>query len=180
MSPSLDELRFPLGQYAPPASITERHVQAWIDDLASHPANLRRTVEPLTEEQLGTPYRPEGWTVRQVVHHLGDSHINSFARFKLALTEDHPTIKPFDEALWATLPDYSDVPIPVSLNLLDALHERWVGLLRGLSWQQFQRTFDHPEIGTIDLAWTTGMYSWHGRHHVAHIEKLIEREGWKR
>ena len=136
-------------------------------------------VAPLTDTQLDTPYRPQGWTVRQVVHHLPDSHLNSFLRFKWTLTEERPVIKPYDEQAAARLPDYHEVPIEHSLDLLDALHVRWVGLVRCLSWQQLQREFIHPEFDTTStLAATVGAYAWHGRHHLTHIERLLARQDW--
>ena len=171
------DLRYPIGPFSPPDPVTQAQVEAWIDDIAVLPAALRRTVSALTDAQLDTPYRPDGWTVRQVVHHLPDSHMNSVVRFKWALTEDRPVIKAYDEKGWAVLPD-SREPIALSLDLLDALHHRWVGLLRGLSWPQLQREFVHPESGPTTLAVTVGAYAWHGRHHLAHIQGLIEREGW--
>ena len=177
MTPPTPDLRYPIGQYSPADPVTRDHVDAWIDDVAALPAHLRRTVAPLSDGQLDTPYRPDGWTVRQVVHHLPDSHMNSLIRFKWALTEDRPVIKAYDEKGWAALPDCRQ-PIWHSLDLLDALHRRWVDLLRGLSWPQLQREFVHPESGAATLAVTVGGYAWHGRHHLAHIERLIEREGW--
>ena len=177
MSLQTPDIRYPIGQYSPADPVTRAQVDAWVDDLAVLPAHLRRTVEPLADGQLDTPYRPGGWTVRQVVHHLPDSHMNSLIRFKWALTEDRPVIKAYDEKGWATLPDCQK-PIAHSLDLLDALHRRWVDLLRGLSWPQLQREFVHPESGAATLAVTVGGYAWHGRHHLAHIERLIEREGW--
>ncbi len=132
----------------------------------------------LSPEQLDTPYRPGGWTVRQVVHHVPDSHINSYIRFKLALTEPEPTIKPYDEALWAELADTPATPVEVSLTLLDSLHGRWVPLLRSLSGADFARQFRHPELGMVRLDGNLALYAWHGRHHVAHITSLRERMGW--
>ena len=178
MSLQTPDLRFPIGQFSPADPVTQEQVDAWIDDIAALPADLRRTVARLTDVQLDTPYRPGGWAVRQVVHHLPDSHMNSLIRFKWALTEDRPTIKAYDEKGWAVLPD-SGEPIAGSLDLLDALHGRWVSLLRGLSRAQLQREFVHPESGPATLAATVGSYAWHGRHHLAHIERLIEREGWR-
>ena len=171
------DLRYPIGEFSPPATVLQDQVNDWVDDLAAMPGDLRRTVSTLRDHQLDTPYRPDGWTVRQVVHHLPDSHMNSLVRFKWALTEDRPTIKAYDEKGWAVLPD-SEAPIAGSLDLLDALHRRWVSLLRGLSHAQLQREFVHPESGPATLAVTVGSYAWHGRHHLAHIERLIEREGW--
>lgn len=176
--PPTGDLRYPIGPFVPPASIAPTHVQGWIDDIAALPADLRRAVEPLTDGQLDTPYRPGGWTARQVVHHLPDSHMNSLFRFKWALTEDRPLIKAYDENGWAALPDCRG-PIGYSLDLLATLHARWVDLLRNLSWTQLQREFVHPESGAATLAVTVGSYAWHGRHHLAHIERLIEREGWR-
>ena len=177
MSLPTTDLRYPIGEFSPPDPIEHEQVHAWVDDIAALPADLRRTVARLTDAQLDTPYRPDGWTVRQVVHHLPDSHMNSLIRFKWALTEDRPVIKAYDEKGWALLPD-SREPIAGSLDLLDALHRRWASLLRSLSRAQLQRHFVHPESGPVALADTVGSYAWHGRHHLAHIERLIEREGW--
>jgi len=174
----MEDLRYPIGRYAPPSEIARGDRAAWIKDLALAPAALRTAVEGLSEQRLDTPYRPGGWTVRQVVHHLPDSHLNAYARFKLALTEDAPTIKPYDEAAWAELPD-SEGPIDPSLDLLDALHRRWVSLLHAMTDEDWGRTFFHPEQGrALRLDWTLGMYAWHGRHHVAHVTALRDREGW--
>ena len=141
------------------------------------PAKLKAAVGGLNDRQLDTPYRPGGWTVRQVVHHLPDSHLNSFVRFKLALTEEEPTIKPYDEARWAELAD-SKAPIELSLPLLENLHERWVLLLNSLTPADWQRKFRHPERGPMTLTDNLQIYAWHGRHHVAHITALRERNGW--
>ena len=172
------DLRFPIGRFADPGVITQDHVSGWLEDLATLPADLRHTVTPLSDAQLETPYRSGGWTVRQVVHHLPDSHLNSLLRFRWALTEDCPVIKPYDEAAVAELSDYRSAPIGHSLDLLEALHARWVDLIRRLSWKQLQRTFVNPESGEDTLARTVGVYTWHGRHHLAHIERLMERESW--
>ena len=169
--------RYPIGEFSPPQEITRDKVHAWIDDIAGLPADLRRTVAPLTDAQLDTPYRPDGWTVRQVVHHLPDSHMNSFIRFKWALTEERPLIKAYDEKGWAVLPDARG-PVGPSLDLLETLHHRWVALLRSLAWAQLQREFVHPESGGVVLAESVGDYAWHGRHHLAHIQRLLAREGW--
>jgi uncharacterized damage-inducible protein DinB len=139
---------------------------------------MRTAVQGLSDEQLNTPYRPEGWTVRQVVHHVPESHLNSYIRFKLAITEDEPTIKPYFEDRWAKLDDANTAPVELSLNLLDALHERWVWFLRSLKEGDFQRTFRHPEMGTVSLDKNIALYAWHGRHHVAHVTSLRERMGW--
>lgn len=178
MSLQTSDLRYPIGEFSPPDTVLQDQVDDWIGDIAALPRDLRRTVSTLSDAQLDTPYRPGGWTVRQVVHHLPDSHMNSFIRFKWALTEDRPTIKAYDEKGWAVLPD-SEAPIAGSLDLLDALHRRWVSLLQRLSRAQLQREFVHPESGPATLAITVGSYAWHGRHHLAHVERLIERGGWR-
>ncbi|MCY4597752.1 MAG: bacillithiol transferase BstA [Bryobacterales bacterium] len=170
-------LRYPIGLFSPAEPVKPQQVHGWIDNIAALPADLRRVVSTLSERQLDTPYRPGGWTARQVVHHLPDSHMNSLVRFKWALTEARPVIKAYDEKGWAELPDCRK-PIAPSLDLLDALHRRWVSLLRSLSWVQLQREFVHPESGPSTLAETVGAYAWHGRHHLAHIERLMERKGW--
>ena len=139
---------------------------------------MRAAVAGLSTDQLDTPYRPGGWTVRQLVHHVPDSHMNAFVRFKLALTEDVPTIKPYDEAAWAKLADYSSTPVEVSLGLLETLHDRWVRLLESMTTADFDRAFRHPEIGTMTLGSYLAGYSWHSRHHVAHIMALRGRMGW--
>ena len=149
-----------------------------IEEIASTPANLRSAVQGLSESQLQTPYRPEGWTVRQVVHHVPDSHMNSYVRFKLALTEDDPTIKTYAEDRWAELPDSKSTPIEVSLTMLDSLHDRWVRLLRSFTPEQWQRTFRHPDLGPMSLEKALALYAWHGRHHVAHITELRKRMSW--
>ncbi len=140
-----------------------------IQDIAELPAMLRAAVTGLSEKQLETPYREGGWTVRQVVHHLADSHMNSYIRFRLAVTENAPTIKPYDEAAWAELADAKHEPVDVSLKLLEAMHHRWVVLLRSFKPEDWKRTFVHPERGQVDLATTVAMYSWHGKHHLAHV-----------
>jgi len=174
------ELRYPIGPFAAPDPVTRAHVTAWTADIERLPHDLRAVVAAWDAQQLDTPYRPGGWSVRQVVHHVPDSHLNSLIRFKWALTEDRPVIKPYDEQSWAALPDYQTVPVAHSLDLLDALHRRWVGLLRSVSWVQLQREFVHPDTGAAaTLAVTVGAYAWHGRHHLAHIERLAVREGWR-
>lgn len=178
VNPVTPDLRYPIGKFSPPDTVTAERVNRWIDDIGTLPADLRRVVCTLTNEELDTPYRPDGWTVRQVVHHLPDSHMNSLVRFKWALTEERPLIKAYDEKGWAALPDCRG-SIDRSLDFMEALHARWVDLLRSLSWTQLQREFVHPESGAATLAATVGLYAWHGRHHLAHIERLIEREGWR-
>ncbi len=174
----LEDLQYPIGRFVAPALVSTAQASAWIDEIDRLPAALRSVVQALTPEQLEKPYRPGGWRVRQVVHHLADSHMNSLIRFKLALTEDHPTIKPYSEARWAELPDYVDVPVATSLQLLAALHERWVCLLRRLGAADLKREFVHPESGVVRLDVNLGIYAWHGRHHLAHITRLADREGW--
>ena len=174
----MNDLRYPIGKFTLRDHLSEDERRALIDQIEQAPAQLRAAVRGLSELQLDTPYRPEGWTVRQVVHHLPDSHLNSYVRFKLALTEDLPTIKPFQEQLWAELEDAKTAPVEISLALLEALHRRWVVLLRSLAPADFSRTFRHPEIGVLTLDQTLGLYAWHGRHHVAQITSLRERLGW--
>jgi uncharacterized damage-inducible protein DinB len=160
------------------AHINETQRGNLIEGIALAPTRLRAAVEKLSPEQLDTPYRPDGWTVRQVVHHLPDSHLNAYTRLKLALTEEEPTIKPYDEGRWAELADARRAPIEVSLSLFEALHHRWVLLLRGLPAADFARTFRHPELGVFTIDKQLALYEWHGRHHVAHITTLRERMGW--
>ena len=177
MNSTTPDLRYPIGMFSGTNPVTQHQVDIWVGDMSALPADLRQTVSGLSDTQLDTPYRPGGWTARQVVHHLPDSHMNSLVRFKWALTEARPVIKAYDEKGWAELPDCRK-PIAPSLDLLDALHRRWVSLLRSLSWVQLQREFVHPESGPSTLAETVGAYAWHGRHHLAHIERLMERKGW--
>lgn len=174
------DLRYPIGSFKLEGTPTDDDVRRSIDEIAEAPARLRAAVEGLSAKQLDTPYRPDGWTVRQVVHHVPDSHLNSYCRFKLALTEDEPTIKPYHEDRWAELEDSRATPIEVSLALLESLHNRWVLLLKSLEPADFQRTFRHPEIGVVTLAQNVCLYAWHGRHHTAHVMSLRERMGWDR
>ncbi len=178
MQPTTLDLRFPIGKYKREEDVTEARREEMIQIIAETPARLREAVSGLSSEQLDTPYRPGGWTVRQVVHHVPDSHLNSYVRFKLALTEDRPTIKPYEEDRWAELGDTFNTPIEVSLALLDNLHVRWVYLLRSLSAENWGRTFLHPQGGEMSLVHVVGLYAWHGAHHVAHITALRERMGW--
>ncbi len=172
------DLSFPIGRFEwnGPGNPSQR--KQFIDEIAVAPDRLKRAISGLSAEQLDTPYRPGGWTVRQVVHHVPESHMNSYIRFKLALTEDQPTIKPYDEARWAELPDVGTTPIEVSLTLLESLHQRWVILLRSLTDRDFQKQFKHPEIGVISLDRNLAIYAWHGKHHVAHITSLRDRMNW--
>jgi uncharacterized damage-inducible protein DinB len=170
--------RFPIGKFSYQGPATPDQKRKLLDDIEQTPANLRAAVKGLSDQQLDTPYRDGGWTVRQLVHHVPESHMNAYVRFKLALTEDNPTIKPYMEALWAELPDAKSAPIDVSLSLLDNLHSRWMLVLRNLKPEDWKRTFNHPEIGPMDLDKTLALYAWHGPHHVAHVTKLRERMKW--
>jgi len=177
-SSSTVDLRYPIGKLQWSGSNTDADRQQYIQIIADAPARLREAVRGLTPGQLDTPYRPEGWTVRQVVHHLPDSHLNSYVRFKLALTENEPTIKPYDEAAWATTPENQSTPVEVSLALLESLHARWVALLRTLKPEDWARNLRHPERGLMSLDANLAIYAWHCRHHVAHITELRKRSGW--
>jgi hypothetical protein len=173
------DLRYPIGKFERPESLTDSLRRAFIQQIEEAPAKMRAAVAGLIDQQLDTPYRPGGWTVRQLVHHVPDSHMNAFTRFKLALTEEIPTIKPYLEALWAELADAKS-PIAPSLDLLDALHKRWVVLLNSLAPADWQREYLHPEHNRkMSLDQTLALYSWHGRHHVAHITALRERNSWR-
>jgi uncharacterized damage-inducible protein DinB len=172
------DLRYPIGKFVYREPLTEDQKKTYVDDIAQTPTKLRASISGLLESQFDTPYRPGGWTVRQVVHHVPDSHLNSYARFKLALTEDEPTIKPYAEDRWAELADTKTTPVEVSLTLLESLHERWVRLLSSLSPEQWKRTFRHPDLGSMTLEKTLALYAWHGQHHVAHITELRKRMGW--
>lgn len=174
----MTDLRYPVGKMKMEARLTDEERRDLTDQIEQAPARLRAAVEGLTEEQLATPYRPEGWTVRQVAHHVPDSHMNAYIRFKLALTEEEPPIKTYEEALWAKLPDTALVPVEVSLVLLESVHRRWVAVLRSMSAADFERTLHHPDHGTINLNQLLCLYAWHGRHHVAHVTGLRERMGW--
>ena len=170
--------RYPIGKFQPQAQIDDAQRKECIRHIAETPAKVRSAIQGLTDEQLNTPYREGGWTVRQVVHHLPDSHLNSYIRLRLALTENEPTIKPYQEQLWAELFDARTAPVSASLQLLESLHERWVMLLRSMKPDDFLRTFRHPENGVRNIDWLLQLYSWHGRHHVAHITSLKERMKW--
>jgi uncharacterized damage-inducible protein DinB len=170
-------LRFPIGKFVAEVEITPERRRQYVQTIKGLPQALAGAVAGLDEKQLETPYRPEGWTVRQTVHHVADSHLNSLCRFKLALTEDVPTIRPYAEDLWAELSD-SKLPVDVSLRLLEAVHERWTTLLESMSDEQFRRKLIHPDSGEWTLEKMLGLYDWHSRHHTAHITKLRERNGW--
>ena len=171
--------RYPVGKFdRPTGPHTADQRRVLIEQIAATPGRMRAAVNGLTEAQLDTPYRDSGWTVRQVVHHVPDSHMNAYTRVKLALTEDEPTIKPYDEAAWARLNDVRDTPIETSLQLLETLHARWDTILGAMTDADFARTLRHPEHGVMTLDWLVAMYAWHGRHHVAHITSLREHSGW--
>jgi len=174
----MEDVRYPVGEFHFPDSVSTRELATFIDQIAETPSHMRTAVAGLSDSQLDTPYRPGGWTVRQLAHHVPDSHINSYTRFRLALTEDEPVIKPYEEARWAELSDARTLPIEPSLVLLESLHARWVPLLRSLSDAEWKRTFRHPELGLVRLEQNAALYAWHGRHHVAHITALRKRNGW--
>ena len=171
--------RYPIGPFQlTDDKLTDEQRQELIAQFAAAPARLRAAVAGLNDAQLDTPYREGGWTVRQLAHHVADSHMNGYIRVKFALTEDVPTIKPYDENTWVKLGDTPATPIETSLNLLEALHERWANLFRSLTLEEFARTFRHPELGTLSLNRQLALYAWHGRHHTAHVTALRERMGW--
>jgi uncharacterized damage-inducible protein DinB len=173
----VDDLRYPIGPFDFARSVTADGVNAAIEEIAACPAALRNAVRGLDDAKLDTPYRDGGWTVRQVVNHVPESHMNAYIRIKLGLTEDHPTIKPYEQQLWAELPDARG-PIGASLALLDSLHERWVRLLKLMDEKDFTRIIHHPENGDMSLGLVTLHYAWHGKHHTAHITSLRKRMGW--
>jgi uncharacterized damage-inducible protein DinB len=170
--------RYPTGRFVPPQQSNREFRAQAMQVIAETPRRMRDAVQGLNEEQLDAPYREGGWTIRQVVHHVPDSHLNAYIRLKLALTEPAPVIKPYDEAAWANLHDTRDVPIDVSLNLLDAVHTRWVALLRAMDDDEFRREYVHPETGRHTLDHLLALYAWHGPHHVAHITTTRQRMGW--
>lgn len=174
----MDDLRYPVGKFAFTEEVTDDKRQEWINEIAAAPAKLRAALAGLTAAQFDTPYREGGWTIRQVVHHLADSHLNGYTRIKLALTETDPTVKPIQEGLWAELPDARTARVETSLELLTALHERWAMTLRHMSAGDFSRAFVHPEMGRVTLDKALAVYAWHCRHHAAHITSLRSRMGW--
>ena len=175
----LEELRYPIGKFQRPEYISDELITEWINSLEEFPARLKDLVSNLSEDQLGTPYRPGGWQVRQLVHHIADSHHNSYIRFKWGLTENKPLIKIYDEKTWAELVDSRTAPISLSLDHLQAVHSKLVFLLRGISEEELKREFIHPEGNVVtSLEENIGRYVWHGNHHYAHIANLIERENW--
>ena len=176
----MSDLQYPIGKFQWVGSATDEDRRRAIAAIAAAPAQLRAAVTGLSPKQLDTPYRPEGWTVRQLVHHVPESHMNAYIRFKLALTEEQPTIKPYREDLWAKLADVKPTPIEASLALLESLHQRWVIVLRSMSAADFARTLNHPEAGVLTLDRTLALYAWHGAHHAAHVTSLRDRMGWKK
>lgn len=175
----LSNLKYPVGKFSVPEKITPELIELCIADIASFPVKLKNEVSNLSESQLDTPYRPGGWTVRQVVHHCADSHMNSLIRFKLALTEEKPVIKPYFEDRWAELPDTREMEIAPALQLLHGLHRKWVYLLKSLTAEQLQRTFVNPEHNKeYTLSLSISLYAWHCNHHLAHITQLKSRERW--
>jgi hypothetical protein len=175
----LEQLKYPIGKYASPDPITPEHRSAWIQDLVLAPGRFREAVKGMSETQLDTPYREGGWTVRQLLHHVPDSHMNAYIRFKWTLTEEKPTIKAYHEDRWAKLEDSRVVPVELSLSLLESLHNRWVALLKVLTPEDFRKLYLHPQYGTeFSLERVLGLYAWHGKHHLAHIVNLKERMKW--
>ncbi|NHC43205.1 bacillithiol transferase BstA [Bacillus sp. MM2020_1] len=169
--------KYPIGKFQFDGEITNSVTKVWINEIEELPSLLRAAVKDLDNEQLDTPYRSGGWTVRQVIHHLADSHMNAYVRFKLALTEEKPVIKPYDESEWAELSDYK-LPIDISLSLLEAMHKRWTNLLRSLNPADMEKTFIHPDSGEVSIGKNIGIYAWHGRHHLSHITSLCSRKSW--
>lgn len=175
----MDDLRYPIGKYQV-QPFSESQLKEWLIDIQFLPQHLENAILNLDEQQIDTPYRPDGWTVRQVVHHVADSHANAYIRFKLGLTETNPAIKPYDEVAWANMNDTAVVPLNISLTLLHALHTRWVEVLKAIKMDEWNRTVFHPEHKKEMTLWfLLGMYAWHGRHHTAHVTSLRERMGWR-
>jgi len=176
----MEDLKFPIGHYRGPGKFSSENIQSLIKTIDELPQKLNALVSGMTEQQLNTPYRPNGWSVRQVVHHVADSHLNAFMRCKRILTEENPTILPYDQAAWAQLSDSVEGNIQAPLLMLDGLHQRWALLLRGLTHDEFDRMYDHPEhSGPQNLLFIIGLYAWHGDHHCGHIEQLAIRKGWR-
>lgn len=175
----MDDLRYPIGEFKMEGKVTAAKRKKWISEIERVPRALHDAVHGLSDEQLDTPYREGGWTVRQLVHHMADSHLNAYVRFKLALTEDVPTIKPYDQERWAELPDARTAPVEISLTFLEALHLRFVRMLQDISARDYKRKFHHPEMGQdISLETNLALYAWHGLHHISHIKALRKRKGW--
>ena len=171
------DVKYPIGTFQFEGEMTSSVINSWINAIEDLPLLLRGAVKNLDDQQLNTAYRSGGWTVRQVIHHLVDSHINAYVRFKLALTEEKPIIKPYDETKWAELSDYN-LPIEPSLLLLETLHKRWTALLRSLTPANMEKSFIHPDSGEVSVGKNIGIYAWHGKHHLAHITSLCDRQGW--
>ena len=174
----MDDLRYPIGKFEMPQNATPQDRRQWIEAIERTPGQLRQAVAGLSEEQLDTPYRPEGWTIRQVVHHITDSHLNGYVRTKWTLTEDNPAIKVYDQALWAESPEAKAGDVELSLPLLESLHRRWSEVLHSFQPDTWSRTFQHPQWGDVSLDVNVALYVWHGAHHIAHITTLRERRGW--
>lgn len=175
----MEHLKYPIGQLNIPSEITKKHISKWISDIENFPNNLENLVQNLSEEQLNTPYRDGGWTVRQTIHHCGDSHVNSYIRFKWSLTEEQPIIKAYYEDRWAEIFDTKEAPIELSLTFIKALHAKWAYLLKGLTHNDLNKTFIHPENrDVVSLKQNIGIYAWHCNHHYAHIENLLIRNNW--
>ncbi len=174
----MSDPQYPVGKFTYNNPPTDAQRKQMIDEIQQLPERMRAAVQGLSPQQLDTPYRDGGWTVRQVAHHVPESHMNAYIRFKLALTEDEPTIKPYEQGLWAELPDTKSTPVEISLALLDSLHDRWVRVLRAIKPEEWKRTFRHPELGVVTLEKNLALYSWHGRHHLAHVTELRKRMGW--
>lgn len=173
-----NSLSYPIGKFKQEKEISAQRRLELINEISEVPDTLRKEVEGFSEEQFNTEYRPGGWKVRQVIHHLADSHLNAYIRTKLALTEEEPVIKPYNQEEWANLKDTFETPVEVSLVLLEAIHKRWVTLLKSLKEADFKRKFRHPEIGLLDLNWLIAQYAWHGKHHIAHITSLKNKMNW--
>jgi len=174
----MSDPRYPVGKFSFEGPLSEEQKTRFLDEIEQTPARLKAAVQGLSAQQLDTPYRGGGWTVRQVVHHVPDSHMNSYMRFKLALTEEEPTIRTYMEDRWAELPEARTAPIELSLGLLENLHKRWMLMLRAIPEADWKRTFRHPALGLMNLERTLALYAWHGRHHVAHVTELRKRMGW--
>lgn len=179
MSDNLEKLKFPIGKYQAPLSIDQSQISIWIDEIRALPQMLIEACAHLNDEQLNTRYREAGWTLRQVVHHIGESHMNSFIRFKWALTEKNPRIRTYHEDRWAELTDAKDAPIDISLDFISALHRKWTYMLDSLSFDDFSHSMHHPEMKRdITLGWTLGLYAWHGEHHLQHIKQTARQHNW--
>lgn len=173
------DLKYPIGKFVFDEDLTKNSVQELIKEIEEAPSNLRKAVEGLDEKQLSLPYRENGWQIRQVVHHVPESHMNAYVRFKLALTENEPAIKGYNQKEWAELADTFETPVSVSLDLLDALHKKWAFLLKSLAPSDFEKCYVHPDLGKVSLYYALAQYAWHGKHHTAHITSLRKRMGWK-